>query len=111
MIFRLKELGKVDVELQDAKDAEISLHPFLLIFVKIYADFILFASGEKASIYSDTGILRLIGNFPKITPQEAHFVGQLLVESPVALKQLFRLSPAQVADNPVPNVESVSTTF
>lgn len=70
-------------------------HPYLLIFVKIYWNFI----SPPGKNMKDRSLLHLLGDFPKITTQEAYFVGRILTGAPHILKDMFELSPTAVSSD------------
>jgi hypothetical protein len=67
-------------------------HPYLLIFVKIFWTFM----SPPGRHMRDRSLLHLLGDFPKITAQEAYFVGRILT-SPHVLEDLFELTPNSIA--------------
>jgi hypothetical protein len=91
-VFRLKDVWKLE-----GADKSMFSHPYLLIFVKIYWSYM---SPPGRSV-KDRSLLHLIGEFPKITPQEAHFVGRILTSPPHILKEMSELSPTLIASDPI----------
>jgi hypothetical protein len=90
---RLKDVWK----LEGAEKGGMFSHPYLLIFVKIYWNY---ASPPGTNI-KDRSLLHLLGEFPKITAQEAYFAGRILTSPSHVLKELFDLSPTFIANDPI----------
>lgn len=70
-------------------------HPYLLIFVKIYWNYI----SPPGKNINDKSLLHLLGDFPKITAVEAYFVGRILTSAPYALNDLFESSSIALAND------------
>ncbi|KAI6223562.1 CCR4-NOT transcription complex subunit 11 [Aphelenchoides fujianensis] len=78
--------------------AGIYTHPYLLVLVKVYWNY----ASPPGSNPNDKSLIHLCGTFPKITAQEAHFVGRILT-FPEAPDEIAPLSPSLVADTPIPS--------
>ncbi|KAI6200441.1 CCR4-NOT transcription complex subunit 11 [Aphelenchoides besseyi] len=82
-------------------------HPYLLVLLKIFWNHM----SPPGTNSTDKSLLHLCGTFPKITAQEAHFVGRILTHGDVH-EEIAKLSPAIVADSSVPadstNLQKIS---
>jgi hypothetical protein len=105
LIYRLRDIG-IFANTQ-SEETNILCHPFLMLIVRIYIGFI---SPTPTKGDSNDSVLYRLRDFPSVTPQEGHFVGRLLTASTSDLRQLFELSPSEVADNPI-HEKQVSNSY
>lgn len=81
---------------------EILMHQFLLIFVKVYVDFLISVQQISKEILEKVPIaLQQIHRFPIITAPEAHFISYVLMETEEHLGVLLRFSPLKLISNPI----------
>ncbi|CAD5228173.1 unnamed protein product [Bursaphelenchus xylophilus] len=93
LIYRLKDLWKPQI----TEKSGIFSHPYLVVLLKIFWNYV----SPTGLNSNDRSLIHLLGQFPKITAQECHFVGRMLTENPNGLAELFEQSPIAIADNPV----------
>ncbi|KAI6214152.1 hypothetical protein M3Y94_00234900 [Aphelenchoides besseyi] len=91
-IYRLKDLWPRQI----VEKSGIYSHPYLLVLLKIFWNHV----SPPGTNSTDKSLLHLCGTFPKITAQEAHFVGRILTHGDVH-EEIAKLSPSIVADSSV----------
>ncbi|KAI6187198.1 CCR4-NOT transcription complex subunit 11 [Aphelenchoides besseyi] len=86
-IYRLKDLWPRQI----VDKSGIYSHPYLLVLLKIFWNHM----SPPGTNSTDKSLLHLCGTFPKITAQEAHFVGPIVADSsvPADSTNLQKISP------------------